>query len=320
MRDFHRIFRDQCQAVALLLLERCAKESQRAAAIDATRPVGLNSDQDCAIQKPGLAMRRHCQIVIAATLLASASRSIAIPVSEPPLPTLQEIFPRAVERARREQENDRAFEAQFSFVKSKVTEYRNGKGEIKKREAKISTNNPALKPLAATPATPPAAAPSPVSKKATAVSDTRSNVRGKAFEKDDFEVNNDLVKRYEFTLVGRELVNGRPALVVDFVPAKGKLPERNLKDKFLNKAAGRVWLDEEDLAIAKAALRLTERVNVVGGLVGAVWRFSFGLERERTEDGIWFAREANWHLEGREVFLQRTVDYHEERTDVRRAR
>ena len=260
-------------------------------------------------------MRRHCQVFMVAALLTSALRCLAIPASEPPLPTLQEIFPRAVERARREQENDRAFEARFVFVKSKVTDYRNGKGEIKRHEAKVSTNNPAEKKLAA----PPAATPARTPQKAQPASDTRSNGRGKAFEKDDFLVNGELVKRFEFTLVGRETINGRPALVVDFVPAKGKLPERNLKDKFINKAAGRVWLDEEDLAIAKAALRLTDRVNVVGGLVGTVWKFNFGFARERTEDGLWFAREANWHLEGREVFVNRTVDYQEERTGVRKA-
>jgi len=263
-------------------------------------------------------MKLFCQVIIIGTAgLAAPLCSRAADPAEAPLPTLQEIFPRAVERARREPENDRAFESQFVFVKSKVTEFRNSKGEIKKHEAKISTNNPALKKSAATPAAAPAPARPP--QKARPVSDSHSNVRGKAFEKDDFLVNGDLVKRFEFTLVGREMVNGRPALVVDFVPAKGRLPERNLKDKFINKAAGRVWLDEEDYAMSKVALRLTDRVNVVGGLVGAVWKCTFGFERERTEEGLWFAREANWHLEGREVFIHRTVDYHEERTDVRKA-
>jgi len=37
-------------------------------------------------------------------------------------------------------------------------------------------------------------------------------------------VNDDVVKRFEFTLVGRELLNERPTLVYDFKAAKGKLP------------------------------------------------------------------------------------------------
>jgi hypothetical protein len=261
-------------------------------------------------------MKVFCQVIFVSVLLTLPLRILAVNAVEPPLPTLQQIFPRVMERARRESENDRSFESQFIFVRSKVTEFRNSKGEIKKHEAKTNTNNPALKKLAATPTPVPARAP----EKAQPVSDSHSNVRGKAFEKDEFLVNGDLIKRFEFTLVGREILNGRPALMVDFVPAKGKLPERNLKDRFINKAAGRVWLDEEDYALAKVALRLTEQVNVLGGLVGAVWKFTYGFERERTENGLWFAREANWHLEGREVFLNRNVDYHEERTDVRKAK
>ena len=261
-------------------------------------------------------MRSLCQ-----TILLVSMAGLVSPLSsrathpDPPLPTLQEIFPHVVERAQRESENDRSFESQFSFVKSKVTETLNSKGEVKKHEAKISTNNPALKKLAGRPA--------PVQSRALEngqpVSDRPAKGRGKASEKEKFVVNDDFVKRFEFTLVGRETLNGRPALVLDFVPAKARLPERDLKDKFFSKTAGRVWLDEEDYAIAKGALRLTDRVNVVGGLVGAVWKLNFGFERERTEEGLWFAREAHWHLEGRELFTNRTMDYHEERTDVRRA-
>jgi hypothetical protein len=80
-----------------------------------------------------------------------------------------------------------------------------------------------------------------------------------------------------------------------------------------------VWIDEEDAAIAKADLFLTKRVNVAGGLVGAVWKFTCTMDRERTPEGYWFIRNSNWHLEGREVFVQRVVDSREERTDLKRA-
>ena len=96
----------------------------------------------------------------------------------------------------------------------------------------------------------------------------------------------DLAGRFQFTLVGREVVNGRPALVLDFKPADKNLPVRNFKDHFINKAAGRIWVDKADYAIARADLHLTERVNVLGGLVGAVWKFTYSFDRERTADGL----------------------------------
>lgn len=234
-----------------------------------------------------------------------------------PLPTLEEIFNRVVERARKERDNDRAFATNYVFIRTKTTEYRNSKGEVKKQETKVRTNDPAAIIAAA-------AQPQPTRQKPRnrtsdkPVSDTHSNVRGKAFEEDEFALNGDLVKRFDFKLAGRETWNGRPALVVEFQPKQGKLPERNLKDKFMNKAAGRIWIDEGDCALVKADVWLTERVNVIGGLVGAVWKFNFHFERAWLEEGLWFTRQSNWHLEGRELFVHRTVDYHEERTDVRK--
>lgn len=263
-------------------------------------------------------MRLFCQafiLVIGTAALASPHVCRAANPAEPPLPTMEEILPRVIERAQRDHEHDRAFEAQFIFVTSKVTEHRNAKGEVKKQEVKISTNQPAQKLLVATVGD----SKTRESERARPVSGRPVKERGKASEKDEFAVNEELFKRFEFTLVGRELTNGRPALVVDFVPAQGELPERNINEKFLSRTAGRVWLDEEDYTIARLALRLTDRVNVVGGLVGAVWEFSFGFERQRTPEGLWFVRETNWHLEGREVFVKRIMDFHEERTDVRRA-
>ena len=107
--------------------------------------------------------------------------------------------------------------------------------------------------------------------------------------------------------------------MLEFKPAKKNLPERNIKDRFINKAAGRVWVDEADYVIAKADVHLTESVNVVGGLVGAVWKFNYSFDRERTSDGLWFTRAVDWHLEGREVVFRRAIDYHEGKTGVRKA-
>ena len=45
----------------------------------------------------------------------------------------------------------------------------------------------------------------------------------------------------------------------------------------------------------------------------------YGFDRERTDDGLWFTRDVDWHLEGREVVINREVDYHEKMIDIRRA-
>ena len=257
--------------------------------------------------------------VAAAILLAAPAHVSAQNDAGRALPPVEMVLQRVAEKSAKADENEQAFQERYFFTRTRVTEYRNSKGEVKKREEKKRENNPLQKTRAARPQSSGAKPPPTVGMKTNeAVSETHSNVRGKAFEKSDFVPNGDLLGRFEFTVAGREVLNGRPALIVDFQPAEKKLPERNLKDRFINKAAGRVWVDEADYALVKADLHLTERVNVVGGLVGAVWKFSFGFIRERMPDGLWFTRNSNWHLEGRELFVHRTVDYHEEKTDVRK--
>ena len=38
----------------------------------------------------------------------------------------------------------------------------------------------------------------------------------------------------------------------------------------------------------------------------------------RTADGLWFPSEVDWHLEGREVIINRIVDYHETTSAVQK--
>lgn len=262
---------------------------------------------------------RTDRLIIAAVLL------LVLPAGAPaldgggPLPPIETVLQRVAEKSLNEGENEEAFRARYFYTRTRVTEFRNAKGDLKKREEKKGDNDPLKRNRTARPQ-PVVTAPAHtrVPKTNEPVSETHSNVRGKAFKKGDFVLNDDLISRFDFTVAGRDLVNGRPALMVDFQPARKKLPVRNLKDRFINKAAGRVWVDEADYALVKADLHLIEQVNVVGGLVGAVWKFNFGFIRERTPDGFWYTRNSDWHLEGRELFVHRTVDYREERIGLRR--
>jgi len=260
------------------------------------------------------------KIVFASLVMLFTGRALAVNSgSAANAPSVDVILERALDQARLEDDQEQAFKRAYFFTRKRVTEFKNAKGEVKKHEEKSSRHDPLR--IRARDEQKAAAAPKPVkvSTAAKPVSDTETNIKGKAFEKSDFPLNGDLLSRFEFTFVKHEVVNGRSAFVLDFKPVTKPVPERGLKDKFINKAAGRVWLDEADAALVRADLYLTKRVNVVGGLVGAVWKFTCTMERERTPEGYWYVRRSNWHLEGREVFVQRTVDSNEERTDLQRA-
>lgn len=246
------------------------------------------------------------------TLLAPIGPLQADPAGESTLPPLREVLRRVLEESEKEKSLERAFNQNYQYTRVKVMEHRNGKGELKKRSERISERQPE----------PPGAeggneAHAATEKKRAASADAEA--KGRAYEERDFSISEDLLDRFEFSLIGREIINGRPALVIRFHPASQKLPERSLKERFLNRTAGKVWVDEAEFLLAKARFYLTEKVNVIGGLVGAVHDFVCDFERERTEDGLWFTRAMNWHLEGRELFSRRTIDYREERLNVRKA-
>ena len=251
-------------------------------------------------------------VLLALVRLALAQTNYAA-ASAKPLPTIDFLLQQVVARAvSQEDKNDNLFDMNYQYTRTRTWEYRNSAGELKSREEKRSVENKPLRMAAQAVASKPVLPPPVV--KNEPVSETHSNIRGKALKVKDYSIPN-LIKRFQFTIVGREMLNGRPTLVADFKPLNDHLPVNQFADKFINKAAGRVWIDEEDYAIAQAQLYLTEQVNVLGGLVGAVWKFTYAFTRLRTPEGYWFARSMDWHLEGREVVVNRIVDYHERKLD-----
>jgi hypothetical protein len=252
-------------------------------------------------------------VLLSLVHFATAQTNDASLADAKPLPTLDFLLQQVVARAvSQEDKNDNLFDMNYQYTRVRTWEYRNSAGELKSREEKRSVENKPLRLAAQAAANRPA--PPPPVVKDEPVSETHSNIRGKALKVKDYSIPN-LIQRFQFTLVGREMLNGRPTLVADFKPVSDSMPVNSFADKFINKAAGRVWIDEEDYAIAQAQLHLTEQVNVLGGLVGAVWKFTYAFTRVRTPEGYWFARRMDWHLEGREVVINRIVDYHERKLD-----
>jgi hypothetical protein len=248
--------------------------------------------------------------LIAFTLTPLPSRA-----EDPPLPPVQTVLARVRESSRRELQNDRLFQARYAFLRTKTTRELDSDGKVKKESTRRSRNRPGIVaaryvPPGQSPATTPRSQPAQKS----------PNTQNDAFDKNEFALNDDLLNRFDFTIAGREQLHGRSSLQIQFKPANKKLPSRELKDRFINKAAGAVWVDEGDWTITKANVHLTETVNVGGGLVGAVKKFNYAFDRERTNEGLWYTRDMNWRLEGRELFSRKILEYQEKRSEVKKIR
>jgi hypothetical protein len=96
----------------------------------------------------------------------------------------------------------------------------------------------------------------------------------------------DVADAYDFRLVGTEMVGGREAWVIDGEPRPGFVPHMK-ESKFLSKFQGRVWIDKNDLQLAKLDVECLDTIS--WGLFLA--RFHKGsrlmLEQTRVNDEVW---------------------------------
>jgi hypothetical protein len=232
------------------------------------------------------------------------------------LPPLQTVIQRVMETSAAENAQYHTFNQHYSYTRQKETEFYDASGDLKERDQKESTNTP--------PASLVVAQPHPVIRTVAyhrkSAEDPGPSIQGVSLGKKEDLLNPELLKRYTITLVGREMLNGRAALIVDFKPASSSLPILNIKDRFLNCFAGRVWVDEGDYVLEKVQIHLTQKVTVLGGLAGTVSKFTFSFTRNRTPDGYWFTRELDWHLEAHEATYQRVVLHHEEIDSLQKMR
>jgi hypothetical protein len=96
----------------------------------------------------------------------------------------------------------------------------------------------------------------------------------------------EVADAYDFKLAGTESVDGREAWVIDGEPRSGFEPHMK-ESKFLSKFRGRVWIDKNDLQLAKMDVECLDTVS--WGLFLA--RFHKGsrfmLEQTRVNDEVW---------------------------------
>ncbi|HEV2320103.1 MAG TPA: hypothetical protein VGV18_10155 [Verrucomicrobiae bacterium] len=234
------------------------------------------------------------------------------------MPPLETILQRVMETSEAENAQYHVFNQHYFYTRDKVTEFFDGAGKLKQRHEKQSTNNPEPPLIVSIPIPDPS--PRSVSSPKEAQTAEPPNVHGVALGKKEDLMNPDIIKRFKFTLAGRDTVNGRPAWIVDFAPVSDSLPVFNIKDRFINSVEGRAWIDEKDFTLEKVELHLKHKVSVLGGIAGSVSHFTFSFDRERTPDGYWFVRDLNWHVEAREATIQRTVDHREEILGVQKIR
>lgn len=106
-----------------------------------------------------------------------------------------------------------------------------------------------------------------------------------------------ILARYAFNTLGRENVEGRPAIVLDFTPRPGK---RALdSDNVLRKLAGRIWVDEAEGEVVRAQVRNTGGIKIAFGLGASVSNLEVSMEFGKVDDVVWLPRKVDVVATGR---------------------
>lgn len=255
-------------------------------------------------------------------LLAIVGLGACLPAAaavDPGLPPVEFVLQQIATNSVREPVNDAAFAAHYRFVRWKQQDELDAQRRVVKSNLKSSTNSPTGQAWTAESASGVDDEEPPGHTNTLQV--TRgAQVKGRAVGKREMAIDDELLRHFTFTVTGREDYEGRSVLALDFAPNPQAPSPRNVKEKFIQHLAGRIWVDEQTWFVAKLEARLLESVSVVGGLVGSVKDLRYAFARSITPEGWWYTKGVDWELIGRAVISRKHIVYHEGRTNVARIR
>lgn len=98
----------------------------------------------------------------------------------------------------------------------------------------------------------------------------------------------------EFRIVAREVVDGRPTIVIEFEPRAGFKPVTE-GGKVIQKFAGRAWVDEKDRQLVRLETRLVDNLGVGPARVARLQKGATAYFQRRKINGeIWLPSEARF--------------------------
>jgi hypothetical protein len=123
----------------------------------------------------------------------------------------------------------------------------------------------------------------------------------------------EVLGRYVFEVTGREAIEGRTCLRVAFKPGVSESDSDKMFERVLDRIEGSFWIDETDYQLARADIRLGDKVSLWGGLLGVLEQLRLKIDRARdATTGEWRDQIVDAHFVGRAVTKHlnvRTIDH-----------
>ncbi len=117
----------------------------------------------------------------------------------------------------------------------------------------------------------------------------------------------DLNRVYTFTMVERQVRDGRPMVVVVFAPKPNPTPKTD-DGRLMQKVKGRAWVSELDYQVARVEIEVLQDVSV-GLILGKLYKgTTASLERRKVNDEVWLPAETRFKGLGRALVRKFEVE------------
>jgi hypothetical protein len=115
---------------------------------------------------------------------------------------------------------------------------------------------------------------------------------------------NDAFAIFEATVIGRDTIDGQPALILWITPRRHVSP-RTREGGYMKKFAGKLWVAEADAAIVKLDLTAFDDISVGYGVVGRVHQGArLEFARRRVNNEAWLPASSHISAKGRTLLFR----------------
>jgi hypothetical protein len=111
---------------------------------------------------------------------------------------------------------------------------------------------------------------------------------------------------FNFDLIGEEVVNGRPAYVLQATPRPGYRARGKYGGMF-SKVKGKLWVDKEDFGWIKADGQVTQPFSIGLFLARVLPGSHITMEQTRIGDGFWMPRHIEIRAAAKILFIKSLI-------------
>jgi hypothetical protein len=271
-------------------------------------------------------------LALAVCALAPAAFAQQEPPSEPPLPDARAFL----DEVRRHIHTDDYLLDQYTFIERRTEQQFDKKGRVKEEKREVYEVYPSARPrhtyrkLVERDGRPISAEELAEQDREHEKKVARASRDGAAEEEKrrkraaerqrrEQEVVDEIFRAYDVTLMAREVIEGRSAIVVDFRPRPGFKPSNRI-GKILHKFTGRAWVDEEDYQVVRAEAQLIDTFSYGLGVLARLYEGATASFLRRKVNGeVWLPAEARFRGHARLLLLKGIrVDSRSEYSDYKK--